>query len=76
MNAKFLIAIAENDDANDPQAKNTLRETFNASGLNAEIEVYSGAQHGWAVTDSRAYLKEHAEQSWSRLLVLFEDALD
>lgn len=76
MNAKFLIAIAENDDANDPQAKNTLRETFNASGLNAEIEVYSGAQHGWAVTDSRAYLEEHAEQAWSRLLVLFEDALD
>jgi carboxymethylenebutenolidase len=76
MNAQFLIAIAENDDANDPQAKNTLRETFDASGLNAEIEVYSGAQHGWTVTDSRAYLEGQAEQAWSRLLALLQDALD
>jgi hypothetical protein len=31
--AKHLIAIAENDDMSDPEAKNTLRESFAAAGL-------------------------------------------
>jgi len=75
MQADFLIAIAENDDMNDPQAKHTLRDSFDAAGLNAEIEVYDGAQHGWAVVDHRLYHEAQAERAWSRLLALFEGAL-
>jgi len=75
MEADFLIAIAENDDAGDPEAKNTLRESFAAAGLEAEIEVYAGAQHGWCVTDSAVYHEEQAERAWSRVLALFENAL-
>jgi len=26
-----------------------LRDAFDAAGLNAEVEVYEGAQHGWTV---------------------------
>jgi carboxymethylenebutenolidase len=75
MTADFLIAIAENDDMSDPQAKVTLREAFEAAGLNAEIEVYEGAQHGWCPPDSAVYHEAQAERAWSRLLALYEGAL-
>lgn len=75
MSAQFLIAIAANDDMNDPEAKNTLRESFDAAGLQAEIEVYEGTQHGWCPPDSAVYHEDQAERAWSRLLALFERAL-
>jgi carboxymethylenebutenolidase len=75
MTADFLIAIAENDDMSDPEAKVTLREAFDAAGLNAEIEVYEGAQHGWCPPDSAVYHEAQAERAWSRLLALFDGAL-
>jgi carboxymethylenebutenolidase len=75
MQASFLIAIAENDDASEPQAKDILRQTFDASGLDAEIEVYEGTLHGWCPPDSAVYHEAQAERAWSRLLALFEKAL-
>jgi carboxymethylenebutenolidase len=75
MDASFLIAIAENDDASDPQAKDILRQAFDAAGLDAEIEVYAGALHGWCPPDSAVYDEAHAERAWSRMLALFSTAL-
>jgi carboxymethylenebutenolidase len=75
MQASFLFAIAENDDEREPDSKHILRESFDAAGLDAEIEVYEGAMHGWCALDSRVYNEEQAERAWSRLLVLFENAL-
>ncbi|MCK5747517.1 MAG: dienelactone hydrolase family protein, partial [Oricola sp.] len=49
--AHTLIAIAENDDERDPDAKVKLREAYDAAGLPAEIEVYEGAMHGWCPPD-------------------------
>ena len=39
----MLHCVADNDDQNDPQAKMTLREAYDSAGIDAEIEVYSGA---------------------------------
>ena len=75
MQANFLFAIAENDDDKDPAAKSTLADSFAAAGLDAEIEVYQGALHGWCPPDSVVYDEALAERAWSRLLVLFEGAL-
>ena len=75
MDAHYLFAIADNDDMEDPEAKNVLRETFEAAGLPAQIEVYEGALHGWCPPDSAVYNEAQAERAWSRLLVLFETAL-
>jgi carboxymethylenebutenolidase len=75
MQADFLIAVAENDDARYPEEKNILKTAFADNGLDAEIEVYPGALHGWCVLDSRVYNKEQAERAWSRLLALYERAL-
>ena len=75
MTAHYLFAIAENDDENEPEAKNVLREAFDAAGLPAEIEVYEGALHGWCPPDTLVYHEAQAERAWSRLLALFERAL-
>ena len=75
MKAGFLIAIAANDDESDPEAKTTLKETFAENNLDAEIEVYEGAMHGWCPPDSAVYNETQAEKAWSRLLALFEKNL-
>ena len=75
MRASFLFAIADNDDERDPNAKGALREAFDAAGLDAEIEVYEGALHGWCPPDSAVYNEPQAERAWARLLALFDKAL-
>ncbi len=75
MKASMLIAVAENDDQKNPAEKETLRMAFEAAKLPAEIEVYTGAMHGWCPPDSRVYNAEQAEKAWARLLVLFGKAL-
>ncbi len=73
--AQFLIAIAANDDARAPKDKDVLKDTFAKANLPAEIEVYTGAAHGWCPPDSQVYNEPQAEKAWSRLLVLYGKAL-
>ena len=75
MNAQFLIAVAENDDEREPNTKIALGDAFKEHGLDAEIEVYEGAMHGWCVLDSRVYNHDAAEKAWGRTLALFQRAL-
>ena len=69
--AAYLFAIARNDDAKDPAAKDALRQAAEAAGRPAEIEVYP-AEHGWCVPDSPAYDPTEADRAWERMLALFE----
>jgi len=73
--AQFLIAIAANDDMRSPNEKNVLKETFEKAKLPAEIEVYTGAAHGWCPPDSQVYNQPMAEKAWTRLLALYGKAL-
>ena len=75
MKASFLIAIAANDDERSPDDKVVLREAFDAAGVEAEIEVYEAALHGWCIPDSGVYNEPQAERAWSRMLDLFERKL-
>lgn len=75
MKARFLIAIAENDDARQPEAKSVLKQAFAKAHLPAEISVYSGTQHGWCPPDSPVYNHDQAEKAWNRQLALFQHAL-
>ena len=74
-NAQFLIAIAANDDQRAPTEKDVLKETFAKANRPAEIEVYTGAAHGWCPPDSGVYNEPQAEKAWSRLLALYGKAL-
>lgn len=73
--AQFLIQIAENDDARAPNDKTVLKDAFANAKLPAEIEVYTGAAHGWCPPDSQVYNEPQAEKAWSRLLALYGKAL-
>lgn len=75
MKASLLIAIADNDDKQDPKAKDTLGAAFDAAKVPAEIEVYTDAQHGWTVPDSAVYHEAQAEKAWARMLDIFGKAL-
>ena len=70
--AHYLIAIAQNDDAKEPEAKTALREAADAAGAAAEIEVYP-ADHGWCVPDSPAYDQPAAERARGRLLATYAE---
>lgn len=73
-NARYLVAIARNDDAKEPEAKTTLRQTFASTGRSAVVEVYDG-DHGWCVPDNAAYNPAEAERAWAALLELYRTAL-
>jgi carboxymethylenebutenolidase len=80
--ARMYIAIAANDDAQQPDAKTTLKAAFDAAKVPAEVEVYSQAQHGWCVPDmpmqgngQPTYNKPDAEKAWGKLLALYKSAL-
>lgn len=72
--ASFLFAIAQDDDAKQPEVKTELRKAADAANRPAEIEVYP-ADHGWTVPDSPVYDQAQAERAWARLLALYERAL-
>jgi carboxymethylenebutenolidase len=80
MKAHFYIGIASNDDMRQPDAKDKLREAFDAAKLPAEIEVYQ-SMHGWCMPDMPAsggkpiYNKADAERAWGKLLALYKSAL-
>jgi carboxymethylenebutenolidase len=69
--AGFLFAIADNDDKTDPTSKDILRKTLDEAKVPGEVEVYTGAQHGWCALDSQVYNPELAAKAWWRLLSLF-----
>ena len=72
--ARALIAIGKNDDAQAPADKDKLRAAATAAGLDAEIEVYQG-DHGWTVPDSPVYNAAEGDRAWARLLALYQAAL-
>ena len=72
--AQYLIAVAQNDDAKDPEAKAALRAAFDSAKLTAEVEVYPAA-HGWCPPDTQVYDAAQSERAWTRLLATFGKAL-
>jgi carboxymethylenebutenolidase len=79
--ARMYFGIAANDDKAQPDAKDKLREAFDAAHVPAEIEVYSNSQHGWCVPDMPAqngmpiYNKPDAERAWAKLVALYKAGL-
>jgi len=72
--ASFVVAIAQNDDKKQPEAKDVLKATFAAAKRPAVVEVYP-ADHGWCVPGSQAYDHASAEKAWAELLRLYRSKL-
>jgi carboxymethylenebutenolidase len=75
MRGRMLIAIAVNDDTQQPDAKDRLREAFTAAMVPAEVEVFP-AQHGWCMADTSVYNAAEADRAWQQLLVLYKTSLN
>ena len=73
--AEYLVLVADNDDGQDPAAKDTLRAALAAAGRPGKVEVYGGAAHGWTVRGSQVYDEAAAERAWAELLALYRRAL-
>ena len=80
MKGRLYVAVASNDDARQPDAKDKLKAAFAAANVPAEVEVYKSL-HGWCVPDMPAeasnpiYNKPEAEQAWAKLVALYKAAL-
>jgi carboxymethylenebutenolidase len=72
--AGFLIAIAQDDDAEAPEDKTVFAASAEAAGRPAKVQVYAG-DHGWTVPDSPAYSAPAAEQAYVDMLELYRDNL-
>ena len=72
--ATYVVAVAQNDDAREPKAKDVLKATFAAAHRSATVEVYP-ADHGWCVPGSQAYNQPAAERAWAALTKLYADTL-
>ncbi len=72
--AEFLVAVADNDDKQDPTIKDRLKAAMDAAGRKAVIEVYPAA-HGWCVRGSAVYDEVQAERAWAALLTMYRRAL-
>lgn len=72
--AAFLFAIAQNDDARQPEAKTELRKAADAAKRPAEIGVYP-ANHGWCTIDAPVYAQGPAEKAWARMLATYKQYL-
>lgn len=81
MTAKFYCGVAGSDDDKDPSIKTKLANAFQSAHLDAEIEVYKGAEHGWCMKDAHAtaghpvYNAVEAERAWGKLVRLFKQVL-
>ena len=80
--AHMYFAIATSDDVRQPDAKDKLKEAFAAAHVPAEIEVYTGMQHGWCVSDMPKqpngmpiYNQAEADRAWGKLVALYKVGL-
>ena len=80
LHGRMYVAVAQNDDQRQPDAKDKLGEAFAAAKVPAQIEVYP-AQHGWCVPDmpqesgAPLYNAPEAERAWARLIEFYRASL-
>jgi carboxymethylenebutenolidase len=79
--AHMYFGVAANDDAQQPEAKTVLKESFEAARVPVEVEVYK-SMHGWCVPDmpkqpggEPIYNQPEAERAWRKLLALYHAGL-
>jgi|SRR5215217_1190747 len=72
--ASYLIAVAKNDDAKEPEIKGKVKAALDAAGRPNTVEVYP-ADHGWCVKGSAVYDEAQAEKAWAELLALYKRTL-
>ena len=68
---EMYFACAEHDDYAPPETLEQLRGILGKAKINASIEIYPRAEHGFAFPARHLYHKASAERHWERLFALF-----
>jgi carboxymethylenebutenolidase len=68
---EFYVAWAETDHYAPLEELPPFRDAMQADGVKAEVELYAGAEHGFAFPGRPAFNKAAAERHWERLFSLF-----
>ena len=68
---ELYFACAETDHWAPLEMVEALDASLNDGGVNAEVEVYPGVEHGFAFPQRAVYDKPAAERHWERLFALF-----
>jgi carboxymethylenebutenolidase len=77
---RMYFGIGSNDDKSQPDAKDKLKESFEAANVPAEIKVYASL-HGWCVPDmppgptGPIYNQAEADIAFGKLVELYKAAL-
>ncbi|MBS0518797.1 MAG: dienelactone hydrolase family protein [Proteobacteria bacterium] len=69
---EMYFACAEHDDYAPPETVEQLRGILTRAKINASIEIYPRAEHGFAFPTRHLYHKASSERHWERLFRLFQ----
>lgn len=73
--AELYFACAETDRWMPLDQIDPLKRALKEANATAEVEIYPGADHGFAFPARAVYNKAAAERHWERLLALFKRRL-
>lgn len=73
--AELYFGCAEHDEFAPLDMVRTLAESLKDAAVQAEVEIYPGAGHGFAFPQRETYDKAAAERHWERLIALFRRRL-
>ena len=73
--ARVYVAGADYDDGYPPEMAERLDELLTKAGVDHRLEVYTGARHGFTMTDFPVYDEVAAERHWKELFALLDDTL-
>ncbi len=69
--AELYFACAQTDHWAPPEMVEALARALADAGVDAEVELYPGVEHGFAFPGRAAYDRAAAERHWERLFALF-----
>ena len=73
--AKVFVGGADQDQNFPPQQADRLRNALAEAGVDARVEIFEGAKHGYVMRDTAVYDPTAAERHWKELVGLFDSAL-
>lgn len=73
--AAFYFGVADNDDKQQPESKDILKKTLAEAKRPGVVTVYTGAQHGWCMTDFPVYNAPSAEIAWANMLATYKQTI-
>jgi len=73
--AEIYVAWAETDHYAPLEELAPFEASLRDGGVKSEVELYKGAEHGFAFPHRPAYNKDAAERHWERLFALYGRAL-